>query len=51
MSQYKAKNHSVVKTRVTTIPFRDWSLRARAVERLYRWTHGGQIRTLVIRPW
>jgi hypothetical protein len=34
---------------ITSIPYRDWPLRARVVERLYRWTHHGQIRTLVVR--
>jgi len=34
--------------RTTDIPFRDWPLGARVIERLYRWTHGGQIRTLVV---
>lgn len=29
-------------------PYREWTLRARIVERLYRWTHGGRIRTLVV---
>jgi len=38
-----------VKLRTTTVPYRDWPLRKRTLERLYRWTHGGQIRTLVIR--
>lgn len=31
-------------------PYREWTLRARIVERLYHWTHGGQIRTLVVSP-
>lgn len=35
--------------RTTDIPFRDRPWRARLIERLYRWTHGGQIRTLVVR--
>jgi hypothetical protein len=34
--------------RTTTVPYRLWPLRARILERLYRWTHGGQIRTLVV---
>jgi hypothetical protein len=34
--------------RATPIRYRDWSLRARLVEKLYRLTHGGRIRTLVI---
>jgi hypothetical protein len=36
-------------TRITSVPFREWPLRARIVERLYRLLHNGQIRTLVIR--
>jgi hypothetical protein len=35
--------------RTTTVPYRQWPLRARVVERLYRWIHHGQIRTLVLR--
>lgn len=35
-------------SRTTTIPFRQWPLHARIIERLYRWTHGGQIRILVV---
>lgn len=35
--------------RTTTIPFRRWPWHARVIERLYRWAHGGQIRTLVVR--
>jgi len=35
-------------TRVTTIPFRLWPWHRRALERLYRATHGGQVRTIVI---
>lgn len=35
--------------RTTTLPFRDWPWPLRLVEWLYRWTHGGQIRTLVVR--
>lgn len=38
-----------MKLRTTEIPFRDWPWRARVVEKLYRLTHGGRIRTLVIR--
>ena len=34
---------------ITQIAYRDWPLRARIIERLYRWTHHGQIRTLVLR--
>lgn len=45
--QKDAKNWGV---RVTAVPFREWPLHARVIERLYRWTHHGQIRTLVIRP-
>jgi hypothetical protein len=37
------------KHRVTDIPFRQWPWHARLIEKLYRWTHGGQIRTLVVR--
>jgi len=32
--------------RTTHIPYREWSWHARLIERVYRWTHGGQIRTL-----
>ena len=38
-----------MKTRTTYIPYRNWPWRARLIEKLYQWTHGGQIRTLVIR--
>jgi hypothetical protein len=34
--------------KITYTPFRDWPWHARAFERLYRATHGGMIRTLVI---
>ena len=35
--------------RVTHVPFRDWPWRSRLAEKLYRLTHGGQTRTLVVR--
>jgi len=34
--------------RTTDVKYRDWPLWARVVEKLYRWTHSGQIRTLVL---
>ena len=45
-----------MKNRVTSVPYRHWPLRARIIEKLYRWTHGGRIRTLVVNdegppPW
>jgi hypothetical protein len=36
-------------TRLTTVPFREWPWHRRALERLYRLTHGGAIRTIVVR--
>lgn len=38
-----------MKHRETSIPFRAWPWHARVIEKLYRWTHRGQIRTLVVR--
>lgn len=35
--------------RTTTTPFRQWAWHEKVIERLYRATHNGQIRTLVIR--
>lgn len=37
------------KARTTTTRFRDWPWHARLIEKLYRLTHGGKIRTLVVR--
>jgi hypothetical protein len=37
-----------MKARTTAIPFRDWPWHARAIEKLYRLTHGGRVRTLVV---
>ena len=37
-----------MKTRTTTVKFRDWPWHQRVIEKLYRLTHGGQIRTLVV---
>lgn len=37
-----------MKQHTTYIPYRQWKLRQRMVEKLYRWTHNGQIRTVVI---
>lgn len=34
--------------RTTRVKYRDWPWHARLIEKLYRLTHGGQIRTLVI---
>lgn len=34
--------------RTTTIPYKEWSFSRRIIEKLYRFTHNGQIRTLVI---
>lgn len=34
-------------SRTTCLPFSQWPWHARMLERLYRWTHRGQIRTLV----
>ena len=39
------KRHSF---RTTTVKFRDWSWHARLIEKLYRLTHHGQIRTIVV---
>jgi hypothetical protein len=38
----------VTKTRTTTVRFRDWPWHARLIEKLYRLTRGGKIRTLVL---
>jgi len=38
-----------MRTRITTTPYRDWSWYQRVIERIYRLTHRGQIRTLVVR--
>jgi hypothetical protein len=37
-----------MRPRTTDVKFRDWPWHARLIERLYRITHGGQIRTLVL---
>lgn len=41
------KMYEPIKT--TNIPYKSWPLRERIIEQLYRLTHNGQIRTLVIR--
>jgi hypothetical protein len=33
--------------RVTTVPYHLWPLRKRVMEKVYRWTHHGRVRTLV----
>jgi hypothetical protein len=35
------------RSRVTTVPYHLWPLHQRIIEKLYRWTHHGRIRTLV----
>lgn len=37
-----------MKLRMTTVKYQDWSLWAKFIEKLYRLTHNGQIRTVVI---
>jgi hypothetical protein len=34
--------------RTTTVRYRDWTLRARLAERLYRLSHRGRARTVVV---
>jgi hypothetical protein len=47
----KMEIKAVTNPRTTTTPFKYWTRRARIIERLYRLTHNGQIRTLVIRDY
>jgi hypothetical protein len=38
----------MAEAKTTTVKFRDWPWHARLIEKLYRLTHGGRIRTLVL---